>query len=319
MSKNCGPWAETYFKDKLAGVKASSNNVSVETNNVTEVSGDVELNQRKGKLITIFDVAITLTWKGDVDGNNVEGTIKFPEYMSDQDFDDLDVEVAVTEGASADKDACKVLIKKEVLPVLIEKLKAFPSDMLASMYQPERLTLQGHTKDVYIQPEDMNGHPANTPYKPQPVANPTTSTAHAPVKVKGSTVTFEQDVDFHCSAQDLYNVFTDQNRVKIWSRSPDAQVSTQPGSLFSLFGGQVTGFMVEAEPDKKISQRWRIKTWPASHFAVLTFTFSQSADGTKLQVKAQDVPVGEVDAMKANLLNYYYNPIKSTFGYGALL
>jgi len=173
---------------------------------------------------------------------------------------------------------------------------------------------------VYISEDQMKGHPANTPYKPQAVPPPTSaSPAPAPTTVKGSMGSFEQHVDFVCSAQDLYAALLDAKRVSIWSRSPDADISPEAGTLFSLFGGQVSGYVTSVEQSKQIVQRWRLKSWPSSHFATLSLTFDEGSDGVKLHVKASDVPVGEVEAMRGNLDNYYWNPIKSTFGYGALL
>jgi activator of HSP90 ATPase len=64
VDKNCINWAKTYFETELSNVGTESNGNSVKTLAVTSVTGDVDVNQRKGKIITIFDVAITLTFEG---------------------------------------------------------------------------------------------------------------------------------------------------------------------------------------------------------------------------------------------------------------
>lgn len=67
VDKNCINWAKTYFETELSGVAAEANGASVKTLAVTSVTGDVDVNQRKGKIITIFDVAITMTFEGTLE------------------------------------------------------------------------------------------------------------------------------------------------------------------------------------------------------------------------------------------------------------
>ena len=58
------------------------------------IAGDVDLNQRKGKIITIFDLEMKLKWEGTMmlwgfayslgtnpEGKKAKGTIHIPEFM----------------------------------------------------------------------------------------------------------------------------------------------------------------------------------------------------------------------------------------------
>lgn len=65
VNKNCLNWAKTYFQQELVGIEAEKNGIKTSVSKVTEVTGDVDLNQRKGKIITIFDVELKLEWKGN--------------------------------------------------------------------------------------------------------------------------------------------------------------------------------------------------------------------------------------------------------------
>jgi len=62
-------WAKTYFQQELVGIEAEKNGIKTSVSKVTEVTGDVDLNQRKGKIITIFDVELKLEWKGNLHWN----------------------------------------------------------------------------------------------------------------------------------------------------------------------------------------------------------------------------------------------------------
>lgn len=47
---------------------------------MTSVSGDCDLGQRKGKLLTIYDLEVEMAWTGiNADGEEVKGTLKVPE------------------------------------------------------------------------------------------------------------------------------------------------------------------------------------------------------------------------------------------------
>ena len=52
------------MKGQLTSISAEDNEIYVQTDDLTECSGDAELNQRKGKLIPIIDLMLELTWSG---------------------------------------------------------------------------------------------------------------------------------------------------------------------------------------------------------------------------------------------------------------
>lgn len=67
VEKNCLPWTKEYFsklKTTLSEAEGTTDQWIFSLDDV-EVTGDVDLNQRKGKIIQIFDIAITLKWKGN--------------------------------------------------------------------------------------------------------------------------------------------------------------------------------------------------------------------------------------------------------------
>jgi activator of HSP90 ATPase len=49
QNKNCGPWAQDWVKKTLPGKSVSADGVTAEITEVTSVSGDCDLGQRKGK------------------------------------------------------------------------------------------------------------------------------------------------------------------------------------------------------------------------------------------------------------------------------
>ncbi|KAJ2961063.1 hypothetical protein NQZ79_g3604 [Umbelopsis isabellina] len=311
VNKNCLNWSKTYFQEELVGVEAEKNGIKTSVTKVTEVSGDVDLNQRKGKIITIFDVELKLEWSGTAaDGTEAQGRIFIPEVAHDTETDDYVFEISVNEDSNA-KNPIREVVRKELTVKLREKLANFSQDLI-----------KAHGADVYIDPTQLG-----TAAPPRAVHNKetsagnklntgaTTSAAKQPKIV--NTTKLEENVEFQTSAHELYETLLDPQRVNAWTRG-SAKIEREVGGKFELFNGNVSGEIVEVVPDKKIVQKWRLKTWPESHYSEVTFTFDQSTDYTKLNLKQTGVPIGEEEMTLRNWTGYYWNSIKQTFGFGAV-
>ncbi|KAF9132017.1 hypothetical protein BGW39_000948 [Mortierella sp. 14UC] len=311
VDKNCINWAKTYFETELSGVAAEANGASVKTLAVTSVTGDVDVNQRKGKIITIFDVAINLTFEGTTaDGTAVTGKIEIPEVAHDTDSDDYVFDVSIDADSSA-KQPVRDLIRKNLAPLLRKKLSVFAADLI-----------RVHGKDVQIEGE---GSKPSTPV-PTPTPSPApvfraASAASTPPASPGTvnTTTLDDTVELQASAHDIYDVLLNQAKVQIWTRSNKSTIEPKVGSKFSLFGGSVTGEIKELVEDKKIVQSWRLSSWPAGHYSTVTIDITQSTNSTTIKMKQEGVPVGEQDTTSQNWSNYYWAEIKRTFGYVGLV
>ena len=64
VNKDAGPWARDYLDTEVKQVSAEENGVSAKITKLGSMDGDVEVSQRKGKVITIFDVALQLEYEG---------------------------------------------------------------------------------------------------------------------------------------------------------------------------------------------------------------------------------------------------------------
>lgn len=64
VNKDAREWAQKYFNDKLTVLSASQGDVSAKIDKVLSVEGDVDVSQRKGKVITLFDVKLRLEFSG---------------------------------------------------------------------------------------------------------------------------------------------------------------------------------------------------------------------------------------------------------------
>jgi uncharacterized protein YndB with AHSA1/START domain len=67
--------------------------------------------------------------------------------------------------------------------------------------------------------------------------------------------TFKKTFKINAEPSDVYSAITNPHTIELWSGYP-AQMSTEPGSEFSLWEGDITGKNLEFIPDKKLVQEW---------------------------------------------------------------
>ncbi|KAH9268221.1 hypothetical protein BASA84_000284 [Batrachochytrium salamandrivorans] len=309
VEKNCLPWATEYMK-MLKDLTVTDGGVTLSVSEVESVTGDVDLNQRKGKVISIYDVAITLKWKGvDALDEIAEGKIVIPELMHDTDMDDLVFNFTL------DHDNKKTYAIKEVAR------KKLPSVIRKALANFPKILWEAHSKDVYIPAEHMKGHPVQSTYNPKPpvsIESTATSASTTNTGRVGGLTKITQRIEFLASPQDLYTTLLDQQRVSIWTRG-SAQIAGVPGGAFSLFGGNVSGSIIDTTENKSIKMKWRVQTWPANHYSTGLLSLRRVQMKLFLRWRKRGVPVGEKGTTETNWTNYYWNPIKATFGFGTVL
>ena len=64
VSKNTSQWAQEWFQENLTQLEAQDGEVTAKISKVLSMDGDVDVSQRKGKVITIYDVKLVLEYSG---------------------------------------------------------------------------------------------------------------------------------------------------------------------------------------------------------------------------------------------------------------
>ncbi|GAN04474.1 hsp90 co-chaperone AHA1 [Mucor ambiguus] len=308
VNKDCRPWAKNYLTEKLVGTSATKDNSQVVITSLDECIGDVDLNQRKGKLLAIYDVALKMSWQGKLtDGSTVYGNITVPEVAYDTDISDYVFNIQINGGP---EDEIKRLIRSDLVPLLATKFSRLTRDLVDQ-----------HSFDLYADkssapstPELVqrnNRNAASTPSSPA-----TTRTAAEDKVVQTSVI--EHSCDFTgATPREIYEALLDSQRAEIWSHGK-AKVSKRIGTDFELFDGNVHGTLMQATPGKSIMQTWRLKNWPQGHFSTVTLTFKETQDGTTVKVNQVGVPVGQEEVIRKNWMGYYWNAIKTSLNKGQL-
>lgn len=331
VDKNCIDWSKSYFNDKLVGVSASDpqTSTSVKVASVSSVEGDVEVCQRKGKVISLFDLRLIMAIEGTAT-KEFKGSITIPELAYDTEAEDIQFDVSIyNEDSETEKG--RLLAKKELVPQLRDILLSFGRDLI-----------RVHGGDIQLESDKVNSvftkanQESSNGGKPEAQApraaasassktsTPSASTASSKAASsvpRYNTSTLHLEPTFNTTAEQLYVTLLDSQRVAAWSRSAPQMESFPPkeGSEFKLFGGSITGKFVKLVPNEHITQLWRLEDWKAGHYAELDILLKQGAGETMMVVKWKGIPVGEEDRVRGNFEDYYVRSIKITFGFGAVL
>ncbi|KAK9455238.1 activator of Hsp90 ATPase [Dipodascopsis uninucleata] len=313
VDKNCVEWSKAYFSENLIGISAISDDgkTKAEISKLSSLTGDVDVSQRKGKVISLFDVRLVLDYTGSIEnGDSVSGTISIPEVAYDTDEAEYVFEISIS-SETAEKQVVRQLIKSKILPQLRQKLTAFGPDLIRT-----------HSKDIQ--------HPVTENKSTFTASNQLVSDQARIAKANASgssssssggsvtaynTTTLNLDTVFNAPASEIYLTFLDPGRVTAWTRSPPVTFSPTEGGEFSLFGGNVTGKFLTLIQDKSIEMLWRLKDWKSGHHANLKIDIDQGRGETKAFITIKGVPIGQEDTTRRNFEEYYIKSIKLTFGY----
>lgn len=87
--------------------------------------------------------------------------------------------------------------------------------------------------------------------------------------------------------EDVYSALTHPATIHLWS-GEEAEMSTEPGSEFSLWEGSIVGKNLEFEPDKKIVQQWYFGE--QTDDSIVTIILHEHKDGTSAELRHTNIP-----------------------------
>jgi activator of HSP90 ATPase len=64
VNKDVSGWTRQWLEDTLTKLEVQNGDVKAKISKVQSMDGDVDVSQRKGKVITIFDVKLVLEYSG---------------------------------------------------------------------------------------------------------------------------------------------------------------------------------------------------------------------------------------------------------------
>lgn len=122
--------------------------------------------------------------------------------------------------------------------------------------------------------------------------------------------TFKKTFKINAEPSDVYAALTNPYTIELWTGYP-AQMSTEPGSEFSLWEGDITGKNIEFVQDRKVVQEWYFGDQPEK--SVVTITITPDRENTQLTVEHSNIPDDEFSDITEGWKEYYIGAITTFF------
>lgn len=122
--------------------------------------------------------------------------------------------------------------------------------------------------------------------------------------------TFKKQFKINAEPSDVYSALTNPFTIELWTGYP-AVMSTEPGTEFSLWDGDITGKNIEFVQDKKVVQEWDFGD--QTEKSVVTISIQKDKDNSIVTVEHTNIPDDEFDDIANGWREYYFAAINSFF------
>ncbi|MCI4345826.1 MAG: SRPBCC domain-containing protein [Thermoplasmata archaeon] len=119
-----------------------------------------------------------------------------------------------------------------------------------------------------------------------------------------------QSVTLRASPHQVYETIVDTKRHAAFSHAK-ATMARKPGAPFSHYDGQLSGFVVELVPDRRIVLAWRAGSWPAGEYSIAKFTLTKVRGGTRLVFTQYGIPSSDFAGIQSGWREHYWTPLKA--------
>lgn len=317
--KNATPWSKDKLKNLLQEFVINNSSPECKVVEIEKLDGEASANNRKGKLIFFYEWNIVLKWKGLVDDEEVTGKVTIPNLSEENDMDEVELTVTVDNSNDA-TEKLKLFMynvgRDKIRHQLATYVKELKQDFAKGLILPKKGDEENGVTPV-IKPDKETVY-ASGFNKPKIELKTVTSSGSKQVGCKLDVKTLETVEKFQCRANELYDALTRTDMVTAFTRG-HVKLELFSGGEFVYFGGNVSGQFKEIIPNKKITQTWRLKQWPSGHYSNVVMEFDEKEDHTVLKLTQTLIPSAEFEATKANWTRYYWDSVRSAFGFGSFL
>jgi uncharacterized protein YndB with AHSA1/START domain len=88
-----------------------------------------------------------------------------------------------------------------------------------------------------------------------------------------------------------------------------AEISSEVGGAFTLFGGFITGRQVELVPNVRLVQAWRAGDWPPGVFSIAKFELVSQGVTCKIVFDHTGFPKGAAESLASGWKVHYWEPL----------
>lgn len=114
----------------------------------------------------------------------------------------------------------------------------------------------------------------------------------------------------HALPGEVYLALTNPLTIQLWSGEP-AEMSTEPGSEFSLWEGSICGRNLEFQQDKLIKQEWFFGE--REEKSIVTIKLHEHATGTSVELRHTNIPDEDYDDIVEGWNNMYFGSLQEFY------
>jgi activator of HSP90 ATPase len=111
--------------------------------------------------------------------------------------------------------------------------------------------------------------------------------------------------------EEVFTALTTPQTIQLWSGEA-AEMSTEPGTEFSLWDGSIVGKNIEFESGKKIVQQWYFGDQPAE--SIVTLKLHPHPQGTSVELRHTNIPDQDYDEIIQGWTNTYFGSLMEFYG-----
>ena len=110
----------------------------------------------------------------------------------------------------------------------------------------------------------------------------------------------------NATPEEVYLALTNPLTIQLWTGEP-AEMSTTPGTEFSLWDGAISGRNIEFIPGKKIVQEWFFGEQPEQ--SIVTIILHPHAKGTSAELRHTNIPDADFDDITQGWNENYFSAL----------
>ena len=110
--------------------------------------------------------------------------------------------------------------------------------------------------------------------------------------------------------EDVYVALTNPVTIELWTGEP-AEMSTEPGSEFTLWDGNIAGKNIEFEEGKKIVQQWYFGDQPED--SIVTIILHPLKSATSVELIHTNIPDEDYPDIINGWNDSYFGPLREFY------
>ena len=125
------------------------------------------------------------------------------------------------------------------------------------------------------------------------------------------TSRIQQTETFDATAAQIFGLLTDSTKFSGMTGDAPADIDPSEGGAISMFGGMITGRMIEVVPNVRVVQAWRPQPWDAGVYSLVRFEIAADGDSTTVTLDHAGFPEGQDEHLAQGWHDNYWNNMRA--------